>query len=154
MKDSMFILNVCMDFTDVLLTCAAHSICFTIYFGGWGRNLHLFLLCSPAVVSGGSRFSLLNSFHKCYRGCCAKEALSSLNVWDYKHLSQLLWKHSILVSFIRLIMFHFTKVLHQDTSIKAAIICKCTVSSNCPYFLHYSCSPRWWLASDPHDHRY
>ena len=95
---------VYMDFADVFLTCTAHSIVLQSFFGG--QNWHLLLLLAPAAASGQglmirTRFSPLNSFHKCCRGWCAVEALPSLNLWDYKCISQLLQEHLPLVPPIR-----------------------------------------------------
>ena len=73
---------VCMDFADVFLTCAAHSICFTVLL--WGAELASPPLARPSLRWIRTRFSPLKSFHKRCRGCCAGEVLLPLNVWGYK----------------------------------------------------------------------
>lgn len=80
-----------MNFADVFLTCAAHSICFRALL--WGAELTFLLLACPSCSLRWirTRFSPLNC-----RGCCA-----SLNVWGYKCLSHLLQDHPPFVLIIR-----------------------------------------------------
>ena len=112
---------VCMDFADVFLTCAAHSIRFAVLL--WEAELAFPPLactnCSLRWIR--TRFSPLNSFHKRCRGCCMGEALPSLNVWGYKCLSSC--SRNTLPLFrlsgiqVGLILFHITKALYEDTSL-------------------------------------
>ena len=65
-------------------------------------------------------FSPLNSFHKRCRGCCAGEALPSLNAWVTSAFpscsrNTLLLLHLSGIQ-VGLILFHITKALYEDIS--------------------------------------
>ena len=92
---------VCTDIADVSHTCAAHSICFTVLIWGAEFAYPPFSCPSCSLSWIRTRFSPMNCVHKRCRGCCAGEALPSLNVWRYKCLSHLLWDHPPLVPLIR-----------------------------------------------------